>query len=403
MSNVPRVGLLSVGLGLSVALSACSGSALSGGGDSDSGPITLAILTSKTGALATYGPEKECGVKAGVALATNGTNEVAGRKIEFVVGDSKSDVGHATTVARQILQKEQPDIVFGFDTSDAALATAPIWRDAGIVDINPIAASDDLSNYSPTTFRVGRDSTQESLFGSAVVDIQEGETFQVLAPDYAYGQSAAAAWQKLLLDQGGTSAGEPVFAPHESTDYTGAVQKVMSRNPDKVVVVSFQSATAPLLWKSINSSGLADKSSLFTLLPRTDTRKGMGPVAQKLTFFAIYDPEIVETEDNREFLKEFARICDGKEPDIYAGDPGVAGQVAVQALKETNGSTDPDKLQKALEGLTGSGIKGPFEIREDHVFLGTFYAARVNEDFEAELIRELPMSASDRSPVPPKY
>jgi hypothetical protein len=80
----------------------------------------------------------------------------------------------------------------------------------------------------------------------------------------------------------------------------------------------------------------------------------------------------------------------------------VAGQVAVHALEETGGSTDPKKLQDALEGLTGSGIKGAYKIREDHVFLGTFYEARVNEDYDAELVKALPMSASDRSPVPPK-
>ena len=403
MSKLPQFGLITAVVSASIALAGCSGNALNGQADEASGPITLAILTSKTGALATYGPEKECGVKAGVAIATNGTNEVDGRKIEFVVGDSKSNVGHAITVARQILQKDQPDIVFGFDTSDAALATEPIWRDAGIVDINPIAASDDLSNFSPTSFRVGRDSTQEALIGSAVVDIQKGETFQVLAPDYAYGQSAAKAWQKLLIDQGGTPAGDPVFAPPESSDYTGPVQKVKSRNPDKVLVVSFQSATAPLLWKSIDNSGLADESFLVTLLPRKDTRRGMGAAAQKVTFFAIYDPNIVRTDENEKFLKEFDRICDGKTPDIYSGDAGVAGQLAVQALKATDGSADPKKLQDALEGLTGTGIKGPFEVRDDHVFLGTFYSARVNAAFDAELIKELPMSASERSRVEPKY
>jgi branched-chain amino acid transport system substrate-binding protein len=402
MTNLPRAASLGLAVGLSAALTGCSGGALSSSNNSDSGPIMMAILTSKTGALATYGPDKECGVKAGVAIATHGTNEVAGRKIQFVVGDNKSDVGQSTTVARQILQQDHPDIVFGFDTSDAALATEPIWRDSHIVDINPIAASDGLSNYSPTTFRVGRDSTQESLIGSKVVDMKPGETFQVLAPDYAYGQSAAKAWQKLLLDQGGKAAGEPVFAPQNASDYTGAVQQVKSRNPDKVVVVSFQSATAPLLWKSINTSGLADSAAVYTLLPRKDTRKGMGLVAQKVHFFAIYDPNIVDTAENKKFVEEFHRICGGTEPDIYAGDPGVAGQVAVHALEETGGSTDPKKLQDALEGLTGSGIKGAYKIREDHVFLGTFYEARVNEDYDAELVKALPMSASDRSPVPPK-
>ena len=142
---------------LAAALAGCSSNNSSGGSD-DEGPIKFGILTEKTGAQASLSPDKEFGIKAGVALATNGSNEVAGRKIEFVVGDDRSDVAQAPTVARRIVQQHDPAIMFGFSVSDAAVATAPIMADAKIPDIYTVSSTTELSNFSDTTFRTARDS-----------------------------------------------------------------------------------------------------------------------------------------------------------------------------------------------------------------------------------------------------
>ena len=386
-------------------LTACGSESTSGGGGSDAeGHIKFAILTERTGAVATLGFDKEFGVKAGVALATNGTNEVAGRKIEFVVGDNRSEVGQSSTVARQIIQRDRPSIVFGFNTSDAAVATAPIMRDAKVIDIYTIAATSELSNFAPTTFRTSRDSTQEATVGAEVVDIKQGETFQVLAPDYAYGQATAKAWQELLTEAGGKPVADPLYAPLVANDYTSVVQRVRSNQPDKLIVVTFASASGPLLWKTITSAGLDDELGIYTLLPQKPGREGMGRIAQKVKFYAIYDPNLPDTEQNTQFIEEFEKIAPGgKSPDVYAGDAGVAGQLAVEALKKTNGDTDPVKLQEAMEGLKAEGLKGPYEVRaDDHIFLSTFYEARVKDDFSAELVKELPMEVSEVPTVPPK-
>jgi len=390
-----------IALAVVLALAAC-GSSTSGGGGDKKGPIKFAILTERTGPVATLGFDKEMGVKAGVALATNGTNEVAGRKIQFVVGDNRSEVGQSSTVARQVIQRDQPSVVFGFDTSDAAVATAPIMRDAKVIDLYTIAATSELSNFSPTTFRTSRDSTQEAKVGSEVVKIKPGETFQVLAPDYAYGQATAKAWQKFLTDAGGKPAGAPLYAPLVANDYTSVVQRVKRNNPDKLVVVTFASASGPLLWKTISSAGVDKTTSIYTLLPQVPGRKGMGPIATKVHFFAIYDPNVAQGDENAKFVTEFKKLSGGKAPDIYAGDAAVAGQVAVAALKKTNGDTDPTKLSQAMVGLKGQSVKGPYQIRDDHVFLGPFYEARVKPDYSAELVRELPMQVSEVPPVPAK-
>jgi branched-chain amino acid transport system substrate-binding protein len=399
MLNRRSVGALACAL--VAALVGCSSNSSSG--DSDEGPITFGILTEKTGPQASLSPDKEFGVKAGVALATNGTNEVAGRKIEFVIGDDRSDVAQAPTVARRIVQQDKPAIMFGFSVSDAAVATAPIMADANIPDIYTVSSTTELSNFSDTTFRTARDSQQEAKMFAEVADIKQGETFQILAPDLAFGQATAEATEKLLQEEGGKEAGGIIYAPLEAEDYTSAVERVRQRRADKLMVVTFTGPAGARLWQTIGRAGIADDTEIYTLLQQKPVREGMGPIAQEVNFFALYDPELVNSDLNDRFIAEFKKLSGGAPPDIYAGDAGTAGIIAVEALKETNGDTDPEKISEALEGMEGEGIRGDFSLRaEDHVFLQPFFEARLDNSFRAHLVRRFPPEAIEVPVYPPK-
>lgn len=353
-------------------------------------PLTFGILTHQTGGIAAIGIDHVNGIKAGVALATNGTNQIAGRPIEFVVADDASESGEAARVARQMIQQSQPDIVFGFPSSASAMASTQIMIDAQIPEIYCIAATDGLSGIAPTSFRTSRNARQEAQMGVRVVGIEEGQTFAILAPDYEYGQSAAKAWQELLTDQGGEMVGDIVYAPLVAEDYTAAVERVRQVNAEIVVVVTFASTGGPLLWNTIGDAGIADSAEVYTLLPQKSPREAMGPVAEKVKYFAIYDPELPENELNQQFIEEFQSLTETP-IDIYAGDCGVAGMLAVKALEETQGDASPDALVCALEGIQGESVKGDYEVRaEDHVFLQSFYEARLNEDLTAELVETFP-------------
>jgi branched-chain amino acid transport system substrate-binding protein len=376
------------------ALAACSSSGGSGDPSEGAGePIVFAIMTSQSGALATLGIDEEFGIKAGVDLATDGTNEIDGRPIEFVVVDDKSDPGTVPGQTRKILQQNKPTIVFGNPSSAAAMASAQVLAEAQVPAIYTIAATADLTGFSPTTFRTSRDAAQEAQMGSQVVDIEEGETFLILAPDYAYGQSAAAAWQALLSEEGGEPASDPIFAPLDARDYTAVAERVRSADPDVLVVVTFAGSGGPTLWQNLGAAGVAEESEVVTLLPQVSTREAMGDVAPQLRYFAIYDPNL-EGDLNQEFVEKFRELSDGQEPDIYAGDSGVAAMLAIEAIRKS-GSTDPADISETLSGLSGESVKGAYEVRaDDHTFLQSFYEASVGEDFKASIVATFPLEDS---------
>jgi len=376
---------------------ACGGDEDGGGEGGGSGePIVLGIQTSVTGAIAALGVDQDCGIKAGVDLATDGTMEVAGRPIEFVVGDDQSDAGQAPRIARQMLQQDQPDIVFGFPTSSSALAAAPVMADAGVIDIYTIAAADELTAFSPTTFRTSRNATQEAKMGTSAAAIEEGDSFMIVAPDYAYGQSAAKAWEALLNEQGGEQLSDIIYAPLDARDYTSAVERVRAEQPDILVVVTFAGTGGPRLFQAIDRAKIAQDSRVITLLPQRPTREALGGIATEIEYFAIYDPLLPDNEINKEFVDAFVEACDGTQPDVYAGDAGIAGMMAVEALKATEGDTDPEALRQALEGIEGESVKGAYKVRpEDHTFLFSFYGASLNQDLDAELEETFDMEDSE--------
>src|SRR4051794_35075038 len=56
----------------------------------EAGTIKIGVLASLTGALESYGKQTKQGFELGLEYATDGTNEIAGKKIEVVYEDTET-------------------------------------------------------------------------------------------------------------------------------------------------------------------------------------------------------------------------------------------------------------------------------------------------------------------------
>ena len=122
---------------------------------------------------------------------------------------------------------------------------------------------------------------------AAVARVKPGDTYQILAPDLAFGKNTAEATDKALQEEGAKPAGDIIYAPLVADDYTAAVERVRLRKADKLMVVTFTSAAGARLWQTIGRAGIADDTEIYTLLQQRPVREGMGPIAQKVNFFAL--------------------------------------------------------------------------------------------------------------------
>ena len=114
--------------------SACGGSEKAGNSDENeekdqpknTEPIKIGVLASQTGGLEAYGKQTLRGFELGLEYATDGTNEVAGRKIEFIVEDTETKPEVAVQKATKLLEEDEVDFLVGSSSSGDTLAVLPL-------------------------------------------------------------------------------------------------------------------------------------------------------------------------------------------------------------------------------------------------------------------------------------
>jgi len=78
------------------------------------------------------------------AKEINDAGGIAGKKLELVVYDTKSDPTVVASVASQLVNQDKVPVALGFTDSDSALALGPIFQQAGIPFLTPGATSPKL-------------------------------------------------------------------------------------------------------------------------------------------------------------------------------------------------------------------------------------------------------------------
>jgi len=375
-----RLGLVSV-LALSmIAGTACSqeadGTASEAGNNKT--PIKIGVVTSKTGALESYGAQEINGLKLGIEYATAGKNEIDGRKVELIIEDDAGKPDEGIKKARKLLEEDQVDILQGTASSAVAVALLPLAEEYKKIFMVDPAAADEITgkSFNKYVFRTGRNLAQDSATGSKYMVENLGKNVFHLAPDSVFGKSSAAAWKASIEKAGGTVAQEE-FAPQNTNDFTPYLQKAVQSGAD-ALLVSWAGAGGATLFKQINELKVNEKIKVTTGIPDIAGIKAMGDAAVGLQGMTAYYSGLPKTKEN-DWLVEHHKKDHNSLPDLFTAGGFTAGIAIVEGIKKA-GSTDADKLITALEGLTIKGAKGDYTFRkEDHQALQPMYIVKLEK------------------------
>src|SRR6516162_10995415 len=132
----------------------------------------------------------------------NAKGGVLGRKLELLERDSKANADEAVRLARELIIKNNVDFLIGTLTSAEAPAVSTIAKENKIVFIAPTAKTVQLTspaNLHPYIFRLGSNTDIDGRTGAAIVSAwKEVKRVATIAPDYAYGRDAVAAFVDYL-------------------------------------------------------------------------------------------------------------------------------------------------------------------------------------------------------------
>ncbi len=348
-------------------------------------PLKIGLLTDQSGTLAIYGPMLENGFALGLEYATGGTNTVAGRSIQVITKDTASKVDVGTQVARDLLEKENVDMLVGVPSSGVALAVNELAKQYKKIYLAQPAAGTEITgkNFNPYVFRTSRSNEQDALASGAAL-VKLGKTFVQIAPDYAFGYGSATGFYNVVKAGGGkftindtADKSGAVFIPQDAKDFTPYLQKVLDAKAE-VLVVTWAGAGFVPLFQQMQQLGIFKTMTVYTGIGDNQTLKSGYTAALGVKGVNVYHYTLPNNPIN-DWLVQHHKDKFKTPPDLFTEGGFTAAQMLVAGLKATNGDPDPDKLIKAYEGsFSFDGPKGKYTVRPyDHVMLQTMYVVEL--------------------------
>ncbi len=376
-------------------------------------PIKIGVLSDQSSALRDYALMLENGFALGLDYATDGKNSMNGRALQVIVKDSagKNDVG--AQAARDLIEKEQVDILIAPPTASVALAVSDLARQAKKVVIHTTASPEVTGKqFNPYAFRASRATTQDAL-AMAIALTRTGRSFTQIALDNPIGQAAAAAFYGAIKARGGRfvindtpdKAGT-TFIPAQVRDFPPYFQVIV--NPPlpeykvDVVIVSWAGTGFVSLYGQMQQAGVFKAATVAALIPDNQSLKSGFGSAIGLVGVTNYHYTLPQNKVN-DWLVEKHKQKFNTPPDLYTETGFTAAQMAVAALKAANGDTSADTLIPALEKLSFDGVKGNYTVRaSDHILLQPLYFVKIANTNSADFKFLTPMFEikSDESAPP---
>jgi branched-chain amino acid transport system substrate-binding protein len=398
--------------------------ALVGGAMAQEGePLRIGLMVDQSGPLTIYGYELDYGFKLGLLYAVGIDPDdydsiddaladvvIAGRPVEVLVRDNASDPDTAASQARALIETEGVELLVGAPSSGVTLGLQQIALDYEVILFVAPGASPAITgaNFNVNTFRVCRNTFQDSLALATFATEGLGEDWIILAADYDFGRSSAVAFENTLGAYGVNFVQETIFAPLETTDFTAYLQQVLASGADALLPI-WAGDTTVALYQQIAELGVQDQMNVVGAFNSNDIIAVSDPSTIGSVSWIVYHYTFPDNDINdwmvERHMNHFPNPITGDVdyPDLFTECAFASAQALVAAVEATDGDTLPEAMIPVLEGMIFDGPKGVYGIRpSDHQALVPMYVARLdNLDDEAFAFLELLTEVSALDSVPP--
>lgn len=320
--------------------------------------------------------------KKGIELAVeevNAAGGVLGRKLEVVSRDDNGNPGDAVRVAEELLSREGAAFLIGTFPSHVGLAVADFAKQRKVLFIAAEPLTDKIvwDSGNAYTYRLRTSTYMQTAMLIPDAAKLKKKRWAIVYPNYEYGQSATAAFKKLLKEKQPDVEFVIEQAPPLGKIDAGAVaQALADAKPDAI----FSSLFGPDLAKFVREGqqrGLFKGVEVFNLLAGEpeylDPLKEEAPEGWYVTGYPWSE---IKTPEHTKFLNAYqAKFKDYPRLGSVVGYATVMS--AAEAIKKA-GSLDQEKLLAAMSGLTLMTPFGMIQYRPiDHQSTMGAYVGRI--------------------------
>ena len=334
-----------------------------GTGDEAKNPIRIGLSTPITGSFA----ENGIGTQAAVEMAVeeiNAKGGINGRLVELEIQDSKSDATQAAQIATMFTEDSSILAEIGDFASGACIAAAPIYQEAGMVQLSPTASNPDYTLQGDCMFSIFGKTTDEGRFIADYLlkKYMGAQNVGVIYVNSDWGAEAYDILSGCCQDNGVNIVASETFFEGEK-DFNAILTKVRQTNPDTVMLMMGYDSGAVAIkqirqldWDvKVGISGLAYSEQLIAL-GGADCEGVLSEIG-----FVIDEtnPEMMA------FATEFEKRT-GFAPNMMMTCAYDAMNMLAQAIENCGDDVDRASVRDALAALEGfEGLTGPKTFNED--------------------------------------
>lgn len=319
---------------------------------------------------------------------------VLGKKLEAVVVDPASNWPLFAEKARELLEKEKVDVVFGCWTSVSRKSVLPVFEELNGLLFYPVQYEGEES--SKNVFYTGAAPNQQAIPAVDYLMNDIGVTRWVLAgTDYVYPRTTNKILEAYLKSKG--VAGSDIminYTPFGHSDWQSIVSdiKKFGSQGKKTAVVSTINGDANVpFYKELGNQGISAEDIpvvAFSVgeeeLSGIDTAPLVGHLAAWNYFMSVDTPE------NDKFIKEWHKFIGNKKR--VTNDPMEAHVIGfnmwVKAVEKA-GTTSVDAVEQAMIGMTSPNMTGGMAVmNKNHHLSKPVLIGEIQDDGQFEVVWE---------------
>ena len=320
--------------------------------------------------------------KQGIELAleeTNANGGVLNKKVEFIFRDDQGKPGEAVKIAEELMTRDGAVMITGTILSNVGLAISSLAGEKGYVYLasEPLADSIVWASGNKYTFRLRTSTFMQAAMLAEEAAKTDAKRFATIAPNYAYGKDAVAAFKQNLLklkpDAEFVAEQWPALF---KIDAGAEVQAIERAKPDAIYNVTFGPDLAKFVREG-TTRGLFEGRTAYGLLTGEpeylDPLGAEAPEGWVVTGYPWYD---IEDAAGVAFIKKYQKRWND-----YPRIGSLVGYMTVQSIVaalDKAGSTETKAIRAAFENLDVDTPVGKITFRGiDHQATMGAYVGRV--------------------------
>nr|WP_237487081.1 urea ABC transporter substrate-binding protein [Vibrio hippocampi] len=355
--------------------------------------IKVGVLHSLSGTMAI----SETTLKDTVLMLVEEQNKkggLLGKKLEAVVVDPASNWPLFAEKARELIEKEKVDVVFGGWTSVSRKSMLPVFEELDSILFYPVQYEGEES--SKNVFYTGAAPNQQAIPAVDYLMDELGVERWVLAgTDYVYPRTTNKILESYLKDAGVAEEDIMInYTPFGHSDWQSIVSdiKKFGSAGKKTAVVSTINGDANVpFYKELGAQGMSSEDIpvvAFSVgeeeLSGMDTSPLVGHLAAWNYFMSV------DTDANSEFVEAWQKFI--KSEERVTNDPMEAHYIGFNmwAQAVTNaGTTDAEQVQDALIGVSVPNLSGGYStMLANHHITKPVLIGEIQDDGQFDIVWE---------------